>query len=75
MMLSTTHKGEQAMEQAIQTSDATLYTQKYLHWYAKQNTPKGKRLIRWMIRIGKHVELLIDYKDKEGWTEQKAIVL
>ena len=56
-------------------SDATLYTQKYLHWYAKQNTPKGNRLVGWMIRVGKHVELLIDYKDKAGWTEQKAIVL
>ena len=57
------------------SSDATLYTPEYLKWYAKQNTPKGKRLVKWMIRVSEHVELLIDYKDKAGWTEQKAIVL
>jgi hypothetical protein len=62
-------------DETRQTSDATLYTPEYLKWYAKHNTPKGKRLVKWMIRVGEHVELLIDYKDKAGWIEQKSIVL
>ena len=64
------------MEHAIHTCDATLYTPKYLNWYAKHETPKGERFVSWMIRVDKaHVYLLIDYKNKNGWTGQKTVLL
>ena len=60
----------------INIEGGTIYTPEALKNIAKEFCPKGHKVSQWHIFIGRNnTHLAVDYKDKNGWVQQKSIVI